>query len=200
MLAFDAGGSGVPAQAASGVVALVLLAVVAVLAPWPLVERGWPLLAAGALAGLAGWVALSTTWSGAVGDAVNDADRVAFYAAAVALAVVVMRSPEVRACAPDALLWGIVVVALYALAGRLLPDLVDVKRSSFAGDRLDQPLTYWNAMGIFTGFGALLASAVAANERRPPAYRAIACGAAVPCALACYLTFSRASWAAVGAG
>jgi hypothetical protein len=200
VLAFDAGGSGVPAQAASGVVALVLLAVVAVLAPWPLVERGWPLLAAGALAGLAGWVALSTTWSGAVGDAVNDADRVAFYAAAVALAVVVMRSPEVRACAPDALLWGIVVVALYALAGRLLPDLVDVKRSSFAGDRLDQPLTYWNAMGIFTGFGALLASAVAANERRPPAYRAIACGTAVPCALACYLTFSRASWAAVGAG
>jgi hypothetical protein len=199
-LAFDSGGTGVPAQAAWAVVAFVLLGVLAVVAPWPLVERSWPLAALGGLAAFAGWTALSTSWSSALGDAVNDADRVVFYVAAFALAVVVMRAPEVRAVAPDALLWGIVIVSLYALAGRYLPDLVPVEPVELAGDRLAQPLTYWNAMGILTGFGALLATAVAANERRPPAYRAAACAAGIPCALACYLTFSRASWAAVVAG
>lgn len=200
VLAFDSGGMGVPAQAVAGAVALALLAALALVAPWPLVERSWPLLAFGALVAFAGWVALSTGWSRALGDAVNDADRVAFYAAAFALAVVVMREPAVRRLAPDVLLWGIVVVALYALAGRLLPDLVDVEPSSFAGDRLQQPLPYWNAMGILAGFGVLLATAVAANDRRALGYRAAACAAAVPCALACYLTFSRASWAALGVG
>ena len=199
-LAFDSGGTGAAAQALGGAVAFGLLAVLAVVAPWPLVERSWPLPAAGALAAFAGWTALSASWSPALGDAVNDADRVVFYAAAFALAVVVMRAPEVRRVAPDAVLWGIVVVALYALAGRLLPDLVEVERASVAGDRLDQPLTYWNAMGILTGLGAVLATAVAADERRALAYRAAACGAGVVCGLACYLTFSRASWAAVVAG
>lgn len=200
ILAFDAGGSGVTAQAIGAVVAFVLLGVVALLAPWPLVERGLPLVATVALAGFAGWTALSTRWSRALGDAVNDADRVVFYAVAFALAVVAMRVTRLRALAPDVVLWGVVVVALYALSGRLLPDLVEVTRADFAGDRLDQPLTYWNAMGIFTGFGALLATAVASHEGRPPGYRAAACAAAVPCALACYLTFSRASWAAIAAG
>ena len=200
VLAFDGGGSDVTAQAAGAVVAFVLLGVVALVAPWPLAERGVPLAAVLAMAGLAGWTALSTQWSRALGDAVNDADRLALYAAAFALAVIAMRVARLRAVAPDVLLWGVVVVAVYALAGRLLPDLVEVAREGRAGDRLHQPLTYWNAMGIFTGFGALLATAVASGERRPLAYRAAACAAAVPCALACYLTFSRASWAAVGAG
>ena len=200
VLAFDAGGSGVTTQAVAAVVAFVLLGVVAALAPWPLVERGLPLAAAGTLVGFAGWTVLSTQWSRALGDAVNDADRAVLYAVAFVLAVLVMRVAGLRRVAPDVLLWGVVAVALYALAGRLLPDLVPVTRAQFAGDRLDQPLTYWNAMGIFTGFGVLLATAAASDERRALAYRTAACAAAVPCALACYLTFSRASWAAVGAG
>jgi hypothetical protein len=200
VLAFDAGGTGVTAQAVGAVAAFAVLGIVALVAPWPLVERGLPLAALLAMTGLAGWTALSTQWSRAIGDAVNDADRVVFYAAAFALALVVMRLPRLRALAPDVLLWGVAVVALYALAGRLLPDVVDVKPESLAGDRLHQPLTYWNAMGILAGIGALLATAAASADRRPLAYRVAACGAAVPCALACYLTFSRASWAAVAAG
>jgi O-antigen ligase len=200
LLAFDSGGTGVSTQAAGAVLAFGLLVVLALLASWPLVERSWPLYALGALAALCAWTALSASWSPALGDAVNDADRVGFYVAAFALAVVVMRAPAVRRVTPDALMWGVLVVALYALAGRLLPDVVEVKRAPVAGDRLDQPLTYWNAMGILMGFGVLLATAVAADERRPLAYRAAACAAAVPCALACYLSFSRASWAAVVAG
>lgn len=199
-LAFDGGGTDVPAQAAWAAILFALLGLVAIVAPWPLVERGWPLAALAALVAFAGWTALSASWSPTLGDAVNDADRMALYVAAFALAVVVMRSPELRGIAPDALLWGIVAVALYALGGRLLPDLVPVDRIDAAGDRLAQPLAYWNAVGILTGMGALLATAVAADERRPAAYRAAACAAGVPCALACYLTLSRGAWAAVAAG
>ena len=111
-----------------------------------------------------------------------------------------MREPGLRRIAPDALLWGIAVVALYALGGRLLPDVVAVEPVELAGDRLTQPLTYWNALGILMAFGVLLATVVASDERRPLAYRAAACAAGVPCGLACYLTFSRASWAALAAG
>ncbi|MDQ3936833.1 MAG: O-antigen ligase family protein [Actinomycetota bacterium] len=200
LLAFDSGGTGVSAQAVGAVVLFGLLAVCAVVAPWPLVERSWPLWALLALAGFGGWTAVSASWSPALGDAVNDADRMGHYFGAFFLAVVVMRAPGVRAVAPDVLLWGIVVVVLYALGGRLLPDVVQVELSSEAGDRLHQPLTYWNAMGILAGFGVLLATAVAADDRRGLAYRAAACAAGVPCGLACYLTLSRASWAAVAAG
>lgn len=200
VLAYDEGGRGPQAQAAAAIALFALLGVVAALAPWPLVERSWPLAALGALVAFCAWTALSVSWSRALGDAANDADRVALYAVAFALAVVVMRVPGIRRRAPDALLWGVVVVVLYALGGRLLPDVVEVTLDSFAGDRLHQPLGYWNAMGILSGFGALLGTAVAADERRPLGYRAAACAAAVPCALACYLTFSRASWAAVAAG
>jgi hypothetical protein len=200
VLAFDHGGTGVPTQAVAAVVVLALLGVCAACAPWPLVERPWPLLAVVSLGALAAWTALSTTWSRAAGDAVNDADRVGLYAAAFGLAVVTMQLPALRRVAPAVLLLGVVVVALYALVGRLLPDLFEVKRSSLAGDRLDQPLSYWNAMGILTGFGVLLAAAVAGDERWPSWKRALACAAGVPCGLACYLTLSRASWAAVAAG
>ena len=200
VMAFDEGGSDVTTQAVAAVVAFVLLGVVAVVAPWPLVERGAALAAVVSMAGFAGWTALSTQWSRALGDAVNDADRVVFYAAAFLLAVAAMRASRLRALVPDVLLWGVVVVALYALAGKLLPGVVDVKPEELAGDRLHQPLAYWNAMGIFTGFGVLLGLAAAADGRRPAAYRAAAGAAAVPCALACYLTYSRASWAAVVAG
>ena len=199
-LAFDHGGTGVPTQAVAAVVVLVLLGVCALVAPWPLVERSWPLAAVGLLAAFCAWTAVSAAWSRAVGDAVNDADRVGMYVAAFSLAVVTLRLPGLRRVVPDVLLLGVVVVALYALAGRLLPDLFEVERSSHAGDRLDQPLGYWNAVGILTGFGVLLAAAVAADERRAWWYRALACAAGVPCGLACYLTLSRASWAAVGAG
>jgi hypothetical protein len=200
VLAFFSGGSEVPAQSVGAVVAFALLGLLAVAAPWPLVERSWPLAALAALVAFVAWTTLSVAWSPALGDAVNDADRVVLYGAAFALAVVVMRSEAVRAIAPDALLWGIVAVALYALAGRLLPDIVSVDRIDAAGDRLAQPLTYWNGVGIFTALGALLATAVAADERRTLAYRAAACAAGVPCGLACYLTLSRGSWAALAGG
>jgi hypothetical protein len=199
-LAFQSGGYDVQDQILVAAVLFLPLAVLALLAPWPLLEPGPPRWALAALLALAAWTALSIAWAPVRGAAADDADRLVMYAAAFALALCVMRLPRIRDHAPDTLLAGIVVVAGYALATRLLPDLVPSDPTAAAGPRLDQPLTYWNAVGVLMAFGVVLAISVAGNERRPSAYRAAACAAAVPCAIACLLTLSRGSWFALGAG
>jgi O-antigen ligase len=203
-LAFKSGGYGTPpgepgskAQLIVAGLSLALVAVVAVVAPWPPLPRGLPLAALGALLGLAVWTALSTGWAQILDTAVQDSDRLAAYVAAFALGLAVMRVPALRRIAPEILLAGILVVSLYALAGRLLPDIVHEKGGY---TRLRQPLTYWNALGIFTGFGVLLGVAIAADEARGRLRRSLACAAAVPCGVAAFLTLSRGVAASVVAG
>ncbi|MEA2353256.1 MAG: hypothetical protein QOJ14_1670 [Thermoleophilaceae bacterium] len=202
--AFTSGGYGLPAgeagsqsQLIATAAALGLIALLAIVAPWSLFPRGLPLLALAALLGLGLWTGLSTGWAQILDTAVQDTDRLAMYCACFGLALIVMRVPAIRRIAPEVLLAGVLVVSLYALAGRLLPDLVDQKVNS---TRLSQPLTYWNALGIFTGFGVLLGVAVAGDEMRTRLWRSLACAAAVPCGFAAFLTLSRGVVAAVAAG
>jgi O-Antigen ligase len=195
--AFRSGGYGVKSQLILAVAVFVVLAAVACTAPWPPLPRGLPLVALALLAGYAVWTGLSTIWARYLETAVHDTDRVGMYVGAFALALAVMRDPRVRRAAPETLLAGILVVSLYSLAGRLLPHLVHEHVSSA---RLSQPLTYWNSLGMFTGFGVLLGVAVAGDRTRPRRWRALACAAAVPCGLASYLTLSRGAAASVLAG
>ncbi|MFL5887107.1 MAG: O-antigen ligase family protein [Thermoleophilaceae bacterium] len=199
-LAFNSGGFFYKPQDFGGIAAFALLGLVALAAPWPLIDRGAPLVALGALAGLALWTGLSISWARVLGMATDDTDRVVLYTALFALALVVFRERRIRAVAPELLLLGITVVALYALAGRLLPHVVPTTEIGRAGSRLAQPLTYWNAEGIFLATGVLLGVALAADEARPRLIRALACGAAVPCAFGGFLTFSRGAGAALLGG
>jgi O-antigen ligase len=199
VLAFATGGYGLRRTAFALAAVLLVLAVVAVLAPWPLVPRGSPAVALAALAAFTAWSAISIAWARVLGDAAADAYRLLLYTAAFLLALCGLRLPELRQRVPDALLAGIVLVALYALAGRLIPAIVEVPEGA-RQDRLNEPFTYWNALGIFCVMGILLAVAAASDEERPPWLRALACAAAAPCGLALYLTYSRASWLALGAG
>jgi O-antigen ligase len=171
-----------------------------VLAPWPLVARGWPLAALAALIALTLWTALSISWARLLGEATHDAYRLTLYCAAFLLALIAMRDPRLRRHVPEAALAGVAIVILYALAGRLLPSLIDVSNGVFAGDRLNQPLTYWNALGILSAMGVVLGVAVAGDDERPLAWRAAALGLAVPCGVAQYLTYSRAAWPALAVG
>lgn len=197
---FKSGGYSVEWQTNALVVVLCALALVAAVGPWPPVAGRWGLAALAALAGLAGWAALSVSWAPLRGEASHDVVRVSLYCVAFALALAAMGLRRARSIAPDALLAGIAFVALYALAGRLLPEIVEVRNGPVAGERLNQPLTYWNALGLLTVSGVLLAIAVAADERRPAAWRQIACALAVPCGAAAYLTFSRGAWVALVVG
>ena len=99
------------------------------------------------------------------------------------------RRAVARAAEP-ALAAGALVVVGYGLLGRLLPDLVHAAPSRRAGGRLDQPLTYWNAMGALARHRprplrpAGRRPTRARRRSRPPPPRPSRCRSAL------YLTFS----------
>jgi hypothetical protein len=199
-LAFNSGGYFFKPQDFAGIAGFALLGLAALAAPWPLVQRGAPLAALAAFAGLTLWTGLSISWTRILGPGTDDTDRVVLYCVLFALALIVLRERRIRALAPELLLLGIAVVAVYALAGRLLPHVVPTTPIGRAGSRLAQPLTYWNAEGLFLATGAVLGIAVAANDARPRWVRALACAAVVPCGFAGFLTFSRGAGAALLGG
>jgi hypothetical protein len=195
--AFRSGGYGIKTQLIAGGVLFALLALAALAAPWPPLPGGAPLATFAALVALTVWAGLSIGWARVEETAAHDVDRLALYCAAFGLALAVMRVPTVRRIAPGVLLVSIVAVSLYALAGRLLPDVVDQRTNAV---RLSQPLTYWNALGMFSGFGVLIGVALAGDRSRRRIWRAVACAAAVPCGLASVLTLSRGASVAVLVG
>src|SRR5437764_6143173 len=195
--AFRTGGYSQDTQLLVGIVVFSMLALVAVTAPWSPLPLGLPLAALSALAGYGVWVGLSTGWARVLYRAVQDTDRVAMYCGAFALSLCVMRVRAIRRLAGPTLLVGIVVVCVYSLAGRLLPHVIHEEVGSL---RLAQPLTYWNALGMFAGFGVLIAVGLAGDVRLSRNLRSIACAAAVPCGLTAFLTLSRGVGAAVLAG
>jgi hypothetical protein len=91
-------------------------------------------------------------------------------------------------------------VILYGLSDRLLPGIFDLSRSTGAIGRLEQPLTYWNAMGALAALGVLLATRIAADSARTRAMRAAAAAGAVPLAVGVWLSYSRGALAALAVG
>jgi hypothetical protein len=157
-------------------------------------------LALVAAAAYAGWIALSATWAPVSDFAGDDAERALLYAVVLAAAAIAFRDrAAARALEPLAAAGAIVVVG-YGLSGRLLPGLVTQHPQASAVGRLDQPLTYWNAMGALAVIGLILCARVAGDGARPAALRAGAAAAAVPLGMGCYLSFSRGALAALGAG
>jgi hypothetical protein len=82
----------------------------------------------------------------------------------------------------------------------LLPGIVQEEPSRQAFGRLDQPLTYWNALGAMAALGLVLCARLAADPDRPRALRAAATAAAPALGAGLYLTFSRGALAAAIAG
>jgi hypothetical protein len=91
---------------------------------------------------------------------------------------------------------GAAIVVGYGLAGRLLPGLVHQSVSVTAAGRLEQPLTYWNAMGALAAIGLVLAVRVAGTPTRGALLRGGAVAASVVLGLGLYLSFSRGALAA----
>jgi hypothetical protein len=177
-----------------------LLGACALLLP---VRALWPAnrharLALLAFAGLTAWTAWSTRWAPLDDNAWATFERDALYLAALVIATATLRYVP-RAVEP-ALAAGALVVVGYGLLGRLLPDVVHAAPSISAGGRLDQPLTYWNAMGALAAIGFTLCARIAGDDTRPAPHRALGAAAAVPLAVGIYLTFSRGALAATAAG
>jgi hypothetical protein len=198
-LAFDSGGFFDSARTVAGLAAWALVVILAVTgAPLPRARAAW--LAIAGLAGLTAWAAVSLSWAPLSEPARDDVDRLIGYTGVLLASAMAWRETrDVRLVEP-ALAAGALVVSLYGLSGRLLPGLIDLDESATASGRLEQPLTYWNAMGVLAALGLTLAIRVAGTPTRPPALRAAAAAAGAPFGMAIYLTFSRGAIAALVVG
>jgi O-antigen ligase/polysaccharide polymerase Wzy-like membrane protein len=199
LLGFMSGGFFEAPRLWAGLIVWVAVAVLAAAGHVQLPARGPALVAFLGLAGLAAWTAASIAWSPLRDPALADAERVWMYAGYLLLASALLRGAAARLVEP-LLAAGTLVVGGYADATRLLPTLVPSEHSASAGARLDQPLTYWNALGAVMAVGIVLLLRIAADETRPRAMRTAALAGVPVNGLALYLTFSRGSLAAVTVG
>ena len=126
-----------------------------------------------------------------------EGQRVLLYLAALAALVLFVRRPAVPMVLAAALVASFLASG-YGLLVRLFPERLGVY-DPVAAYRLEEPLTYWNALGIFAAIGALLALGFAARANGLVA-RALA-GATLPLLFSTiYFTFSRGAWIAAAIG
>jgi len=161
-------------------------------------ESGGGRIAIAGLLGLLGLTALSLSWAPLGEAAREDVWRMALYASALPLAVAAFH----ERWAARALEAAIALLALVVVGYGLLGDLgvLDLDDSFAANGRLDQPLSYWNAMGALAAVGVILCARIAADRTRTEALRVAASAALLPLLAGLYLTYSRGALAAAGLG
>jgi len=191
LVALFSGGYPDTDRLATAIATWALLAAVAIALPRPIPRSRAALAALAGLAGLTAWTAASLTWAPLGEPAGEDLQRLLIYLPALVAAAAVLREPAAARLAEPLVLAGITGAILYGLSERLLPGVVDLADVLSAGDRLAQPLTYWNATGAFAALGLVLAAALAGDPVRPPWLRAAAAATAPVLGLGLYLTFSR---------
>ncbi|HVS86132.1 MAG TPA: O-antigen ligase family protein [Gaiellaceae bacterium] len=154
-------------------------------------------VAVGSLGLFALWTLLSATWSGDAGSSVLSFERVLIYLTAlVAVLATVGGGGLPRLLAS---VWGGgALVSSYALLTRLYPDRFPAPLA-LAGNRLEEPIGYWNGLGLLAALTLLSAVGVVATSRSR-VVAALAGASVVPVALALYFTFSRGGYLALGVG
>ncbi|MGI8511609.1 MAG: hypothetical protein ACR2NH_03175 [Solirubrobacteraceae bacterium] len=200
VLAFFSGGFFDEPRVWAGLVAWALVAIAALVAPRPFPRVASARLVLAGLALLLAWTALSTRWAPLKGPAYDDVQRLGLYLGALVAAVALLRGRRTARAAEAATAIGALVVVGYGLSERLLPGLIEFARSPSAGGRLDQPLTYWNAMGLVAALGLVLCARLAGDPERHDRARVLAAAAAAPLGLGLYISFSRGGLLAYAAG
>lgn len=143
------------------------------------------------------WYATSIFWSQNVPQTIYEVERALVYPSGALAVLLVTRRPTTRHVLAGILV-GITAVCWYSIAERLFPSVTPTF-DAISTYRLTGPVTYWNALGIYSAIGALLAAALATSGRSVVG-RALA-GATLPVLVATmYLTFSRGAWIAMAVG
>jgi len=199
-LAFFTGGYFDGPRITAGLIAWALVAVAAIafVRPIPLGPGAKPALIGLAL--LAAWTLLSMTWAPIAGTAYHDGQRLLLYLGVLLAGAALLRTPAAQRAVEPVLAAGALIVIGYGISERLLPGVLHFSSSVSAQGRLEQPLTYWNAMGEVAAIGFVLAARLAGDARRPSAVRLAAAGAAPTLGLGLYLSFSRGALFACAAG
>ena len=157
--------------------------------------RRMELVQLASFAALGALTLLSAVWApGGLGSALPQAQLLALDVAALAAVLMLFR----RGTPLLATIWCcLVAICVLALASRLFPD--SVTSDTIDGNRLSQPLGYWNSLGVWAAMGLLLAI-VLAGRARSITLRAAAAAGCVPCAATLYFTYSRGAWIALAIG
>jgi O-antigen ligase len=199
-LAFFSGGYFETPRVWAGLVAWVLVAVAALTTRRPLATTAAGRVAQLALLGFALWTLASTFWAPIAGTAYGAGQVAMLYAGALIASAALLRGPDIRRAVEPGLAAGTAIVIGYGLSARLLPGLLHFQRSISAEGRLEQPLTYWNAMGELAALGFVLCVRLAGDGTRPRAVRLAAAAATAPLGLGLYLSVSRGALFACAAG
>ncbi|HEU5065703.1 MAG TPA: O-antigen ligase family protein [Gaiellaceae bacterium] len=196
LIAFSSGGYFSTGWAWGALVSLVVVAALLVLGtalrPSPL-----GLVSLGGLAGFGVWTWLALLWSDDAAATALEGQRVLLYVSAFAALLIVVR----RATVPVVLaatFTAIFLASAYGLLTKLFPERLGVY-DPVAAHRLEEPLTYWNALGVFAVMGALLGLGFA-TRAQTLAVRVLS-AASLPLLFATvYFTFSRGAWIAGAVG
>ena len=200
VLAFFSGGYFDEARAWAGLVAWLLVAIAALADPrsFPRIRNSW--IALGGLGLFAAWTLLSISWAPVGGSAYHAGQIVMLYLGGLLASAMLLRGRAAQRAVEPALAAGTLIVIGYGISERLLPGLLHFSRSITAEGRLEQPLTYWNAMGELAALGFVLCTRVAGDRTRPLTFRVAAGAATAPLGLGLYLSFSRGALFACFAG
>jgi O-Antigen ligase len=199
VLAFFTGGYFTAARNWAGLVVWALVAVSALTTRGPLLGSRASKLALAGLALFALWTLMSFLWSPIEGTAYSDGQRVILYTGALLAAASLFRGRSIRLIEPAVAGTSLIVIG-YGMSERLLPWLLTFQRSASAEGRLEQPLTYWNAMGAEAAIGLVLCAHLAGESGRSPRMRIAAALASAPLGLGLYCSFSRGAIFACIAG
>ena len=137
-----------------------------------LVERpfaGWsaPLaVTTGVLALFCAWTLASSDWSNAPARALTEFDRALFYVLVLAFVGLHARAPRHLHVLLRWVGLAMAITCAVALATRLLPTTFPTS-AGVNHERLAFPLTYWNAMGLFWGLGAIMLTHLTASSASP---------------------------------
>jgi hypothetical protein len=200
VLAFLTGGYFATTREWAGAIVWLLVAIASVFGRRLFPRHPAGRVALGGLGLLAAWTLLSAAWAPEAGSGWGYGETVTVYAGTMLAGAALMRGRTALRAVVPALAAGTLIVIGYGISERLLPGLLHFSRSTSAEGRLEQPLTYWNAMGELAALGFVLCAALAGDATRGRWLRSGAAAAAGPLGMGLYITFSRGALFACAAG
>jgi hypothetical protein len=144
----------------------------------------------GALILYTAFTLLSALWSDAVSRTLDSYSRTLLYLLALMLFGSVRYTRERLGWLLRAVVAGLAIVCLIGLISRVLPHTWPTAGSFFA-DRLNYPLTYWNAEGMVAALVLILGFHLSADRNEHWSVRVIAAAVLPAIAATLLLTFSR---------
>jgi hypothetical protein len=158
----------------------------------------WDVIASAALGAFAAWTALSALWAPGAGLPIEAAELALVYAAGFAC-FLAFTPPTSAHWLPVGVLCGVLPIAAYALATRLVPDHVGRYEPSAGGYLLAGTVGYWNALGLLVAIASIVALGLVAHAG-DVRVRAAAAASLVLLFPTLYFTFSRGAAAALALG